>query len=194
MSVPFSAKPFTFTQPDGTALYVRGWGDQHHAVFETLNGYTVVEDPTTGFYQYADVTPDGDELVPTGARPRMVNPATLGIAPGVRMSRAAAAMRAQESGLPPGTSRWEQRRRQFKEALRGGLRGIAPAPPQRETVGAFVGLCLLIDFSDQPATIVRDEVDHFCNQAGYAGFGNNGSVRDYYLDAPSYDPQFAIHE
>jgi hypothetical protein len=47
MSTPFSGKEFTFTQPDGTALRVRGWGDQHHAVFETLNGYTVVEDPAT---------------------------------------------------------------------------------------------------------------------------------------------------
>jgi hypothetical protein len=36
MSTPFSGKEFTFTQPDGTPLKVRGWGDQRHAVFETL--------------------------------------------------------------------------------------------------------------------------------------------------------------
>jgi M6 family metalloprotease-like protein len=181
MSVPFSGKEFTFTQPDGTALRVRGWGDQHHAAFETLNGYTVVQDPVSGFYQYADVTPDGDELVPTGARPRLVNPATLGIAPGVRMSRAAAKATAlEQTGLPPGTSRWEERRRQFKETMR--MRGIAPAPPQRQTVGTFVGLCLLIEFSDEPATITREEVQAFCNQVGYSGFGNNGSVHDYFLE------------
>jgi len=55
MSVPFFGKPFSFTQPDGTRLDVHGWGDQHHAVFETLDGFTVVEDPVTGFYQYARV-------------------------------------------------------------------------------------------------------------------------------------------
>jgi M6 family metalloprotease-like protein len=56
------------------------------------------------------------------------------------------------------------------------------APPQRQTVGDFVGLCLLIDFVDSPATIARDEVDRFCNQPGYTGFGNNGSVFDYFRD------------
>ena len=49
-------------------------------------------------------------------------------------------------------------------------------------MGDFIGLCLLIDFSDSPATIARDEVDRFCNQTGYNGFGNNGSVSDYFRD------------
>jgi M6 family metalloprotease-like protein len=56
------------------------------------------------------------------------------------------------------------------------------APPQRQTVGTFVGLCLLIDFSDSPATIAREEVERFCNQTGYSGFGNNGSVSDFFLE------------
>src|SRR6476660_725308 len=140
MSVPFSGKEFTFPQPDGTTIRVRGWGDQHHAVFETLNGYTVVEDPATGFYQYADVSQDGDDLVPTGARPRLVSPADLGLARGVRVKRQAAKVRAMEStGLPPGTSRWEERRRQFKEVLRGASAapGIGLVPPHRQTVGNF---------------------------------------------------------
>ena len=56
------------------------------------------------------------------------------------------------------------------------------APPQRATVGDFVGLCLLIDFSDEPGTILRDEVERFCNEQGYSGFGNKGSVSDYFRD------------
>ncbi|ODA36634.1 M6 family metalloprotease domain-containing protein [Planctopirus hydrillae] len=185
MSVPFSGKEFTFAQPDGTALRVRGWGDQYHAVFETLNGYTVVEEPATGFYQYADVSTDGDDLMPTGARPRLVNPKNLGIKPGVRVSRVAAKAKTMEGpGLLPGTSRWEQRRQQFKQALRNAAFAsrFTPAPPHRETVGDFVGLCLLIQFSDVPATITRDQVDDFCNKVGYAGSGNNGSVYDYFLE------------
>jgi M6 family metalloprotease-like protein len=59
---------------------------------------------------------------------------------------------------------------------------ITPAPPQRETVGEFVGLCLLIQFPDVPGTISQAEVDRFCNQNSYNGFGNNGSVRDYFHD------------
>jgi M6 family metalloprotease-like protein len=56
------------------------------------------------------------------------------------------------------------------------------APPQRQTVGDFTGLCLLIDFSDAPATIPREEVERFCNLPGYAGFGNHGSVFDFFLE------------
>ncbi len=185
MSVPFSGKDFTFTQPDGSALHVRGWGDQHHAVFETLNGYTIVEDAATGFYQYADVSADGDELLPTGVRPRLASPKNLGLTAGVRISRRAARAKSREGpGLPAGNSRWEQRRKQSKLALLRASAGpgIAPAPPGRETVGDFVGLCLLIQFPDQMGTITHDQVDDFCNTPGYSGFGNSGSVFDYFLE------------
>ena len=55
MSVPFFGKEFTFTQPDGSQLQVRGFGDQHQAVFETLDGFTVAKDPVSGFFHYAQV-------------------------------------------------------------------------------------------------------------------------------------------
>ncbi len=38
MATPFLGNIFIFTQPDGSTLRVRGWGDQHYAVFETLDG------------------------------------------------------------------------------------------------------------------------------------------------------------
>ncbi|HJQ56482.1 MAG TPA: M6 family metalloprotease domain-containing protein [Vineibacter sp.] len=43
-------------------------------------------------------------------------------------------------------------------------------------------MCLLIQFPDVVGTISQQEVDNFCNQAGYSGFGNNGSVYDYFLN------------
>jgi M6 family metalloprotease-like protein len=185
MPTPFRNKQFTFLQPDGTALWVRGWGNQYHAVFETLNGFTVAQDPLTGFFEYADVSDDGEDLVLTGGRPRVADPQRLGLSPGLRVKREAAKARGREGlGLPPGGSRWEARRRQVKESLRSGVAplGLAPAPPQRQTVGDFVGLCLLIQFPDEPGTIPQAEVDRFCNEPGYNGFGNNGSVYDYFRD------------
>ena len=75
-------------------------------------------------------------------------------------------------------------RREQLRAMRAMAAAGGPllAPPQRQTVGDFVGLCLLIDFSDSPATIAREEVERFCNQPGYTGFGNNGSVLDFFLE------------
>ena len=52
MTVQFRGKRFTFTQADGSTLELRGWGDQHHAVFEDLEGYVVVRHPATGDYHY----------------------------------------------------------------------------------------------------------------------------------------------
>ena len=62
MASPFIGKTFTFVQPDGTKFEVRGWGDQHYAVFETLDGYTVVKNPSTGFFEIAQVSGDGTML------------------------------------------------------------------------------------------------------------------------------------
>jgi M6 family metalloprotease-like protein len=89
---------------------------------------------------------------------------------------------AAHSALPK--PRWQQRIDKAKAAKRQMALspGFAGAPPQRPTVGDCVGLCLPVDFPDVPGTIARHEIDAYCNQPGYGGFGNNGSVFDYYLD------------
>jgi M6 family metalloprotease-like protein len=115
----------------------------------------------------------------------MAAPESAGLTEGVRVNPSAARAQAMEGvGLP--TPRWERRREESRTALRTALRSgdenVLAAPPARQTVGTFVGLCLLIDFPDVPGTISRDEVDAFCNRQGYNGFGNNGSVYDYFFD------------
>jgi len=39
-----------------------------------------------------------------------------------------------------------------------------------------------VEFPDEPHTIPAWEIDNYCNQVGYGGFSNNGSVRDYFSD------------
>ena len=58
MLVPFFGKEFTFVQSDGTKFQVLGWGNEERAVFETLDGFTVVRDPATDFFQYANTRHD----------------------------------------------------------------------------------------------------------------------------------------
>jgi M6 family metalloprotease-like protein len=182
MSMPFAGQPFTFTQPDGSELPVRGWGNQHYAVFETLDGFTVAENRVTGFYEYAAVSPDGESLRPVGGQPGVADAARLGLARGLRVTPAAARARGRESRtLPRGGSRWERRRQEARLARTvAAVGGIAAAPPARQTVGDYVGLCLLVQFPDVKGTIGRTEVEAFCNEPGYTGFGNNGSVFDYF--------------
>ena len=69
MAARFDGQIFTFTQPDGTPIQLRGWGDQYYAVFETLDGYTVAKNPGTGYWEVARLAPDGNALQPA-AGPR----------------------------------------------------------------------------------------------------------------------------
>jgi M6 family metalloprotease-like protein len=46
----------------------------------------------------------------------------------------------------------------------------------------IIGLTILIDFSDCPQEIPKKEMDDLINKTGYSGFGNNGSMRDYFYD------------
>ena len=180
MPRPFADQEFTFTNPDGTAFRVRGWGNQFHAVFETLDGFTVVKDPESGCYRYARLSDDGTELVPTSGDPASdLDPRSLGLEPHLRLPTGVAKAEARVRAVAGPSRRWEIRRRQRKQP-EAGPRAAAPYPPPGDTVGTYVGLCLLIEFPDVRHTIARVEVDHFCNQVGYTGFHNNGSVRDYF--------------
>src|SRR5262245_4363783 len=186
MATPFIGQVFKFSQPDGSSIELRGWGDQYYAVFETLDGYTVTQNPATGYWEVARLGPDENTLEPAPGPAGPLDGAGAGVSPGLRIRREAALARGRESALRVAGRRCDQRRQERRQELRT-LRGMAAsggpllAPPRRETVGDFVGLCLLIDFSDAPASIARDEVERFCNLVGYSGFGNNGSVHDYYL-------------
>lgn len=75
--------------------------------------------------------------------------------------------------------RWRDRLEQHLLLLR---RDGERAPPQRKTIGDFVGLCLPVDFPDLPMALDTAQVDAFCNEPGYSGFGNHGSVQDYFHD------------
>lgn len=187
MATRFIGETFTFTQPDGSKLEVRGWGDQHYAVFETLDGYTVTKNPDTGFWEVAQLTPDRMSLEPVPDARSRADAGRSSVSPGLRIDAAGARATGREGALRFGGRRCDQRRRERREqihAIRVMAAGGGPffAPPQRTTLGDYVGLCLLIDFSDAPATILSDEVERFCNQVGYSGFGNNGSVYDYFLE------------
>jgi M6 family metalloprotease-like protein len=186
MPVPFSDKEFTFTNPDGSEVRVRGWGNQFAAVFETLDGYTVVQDPQSGFYHYASLSADKTSLVPSGTRVGGRDPQLLGLARHVRIRKEAAKAKALEArDAADAQPRWRIRRQERKRQKAGAPSGIdleeePPSPAAK--VGSYVGLCVLVQFPDVPATITQQEVTNFCNQSGYSNFGNNGSVYNYFYD------------
>jgi len=186
MSYPFYGEEFTFTQPDGTTIKVKGWGDQYYAVFEAVDdGYTVVKDPTTGFYSYAELSSDKQEYVSSGVQALKRDPNTLNLERHIRIPGPLARQKALDAYRFMGSMRrCEIRRERRRRALLNAMLGVGPTPlpPAWQTRGEYTGLCILIDFPEVEGDIERDMVDNFCNQEGYSEYGNNGSVYDYFLD------------
>lgn len=184
MPRPFIKKRFTFFNPDENSFEAIGWGNQHYAVFETLDGYTIIKNPTDGFYEYAELSRDKSDLVPSGVRVGAVSQRPPEIEKHLRVRREAVGVKARRAiKLLGGRPRWEVRRERRREATqRAMLAGAVGVPPTDHTVGDYVGLCLLIQFPDVESTIEQVDVFDFCNREGYSNFGNNGSVYDYFYD------------
>jgi M6 family metalloprotease-like protein len=175
---PYHGDLFTLKQPDGALVKARAFGDEYYVRLESLDGYTLTQDPATRRIEYARLDASGKEFVSTGI-PYLGNPGVTG-----RSAVPAGLAKAQE--LPAEVKREKHARnlallqthRPRKAAAPGGDAQILAGPLQ----GAVKGVTLLIDFSDDPATLSQTEIGNYLNQRGYTGFGNNGSIRDYYYD------------
>lgn len=184
MSSPFYGQEFTFIQPDQTRIHIRGWGNQEYAVFESLEGFTIVKNPETGFYEYAQLSSDNSSLETTGIKVGEPIPDTLNLTPKLRPAPNTAKQQARAAQGNRPQRRCEIRRQEAKAALLNLPAAGSPqaAPPKGTRTGTYVGLCLLIEFPDDRASIPQQEIVKFCNQSGYRGYGNNGSVFDYFYD------------
>ncbi len=181
-AAPF-AKVMDFTQPNGQAIQLWGEGDEFQAVFETLDGYTVVFVPEDLAYHYARLSADGTVLESTGSRVGAADPAQLGLEKHLRMDPTLASTQArarrlewdQQTGL---SQRWQT----LKEQMHDSSGYETMSPPSKTTLGVKCGLCLLIDFDNDPATIPQANIVSFLNADSYTGYGNNGSVKQYFKD------------
>jgi len=164
-AIPLFGEPTQLSQPDGSSVSARVWGDEYHQRIEDLAGYTLIPDPLSGWICYAELAPDGSELRSTGVRAG--DPVPAGLSRGVRLpsdvvaAKVAAARAA--GGFDP----------------RDGEKADYPLPA---VAGAVRGIALLVVFADEHAVLGPSEVEAFLNQLGYDENGNNGSVRDYFRD------------
>lgn len=165
LAAPMYGEPWELRQPDGTMVSVLIWGDEYYQVVESLDGYTLIRDPSNQVICYARLSANGYELESTGVRVGSVSPVTLGIPQHIRIDRNARDIEVQKA-------------RDAAGAPKLGLEG----PIQTALSGNVLGLVLIVDFSDQVATIPQSDVDDFCNDFFYNDNGNNGSVRTYFSD------------
>ncbi len=185
MAYPFFNKEFTFTQPDGTKFQAIGRGNQIYATFETASGHTIIRNSEDGFYSYAALDPITNRLVPTSYIVGTVDLKDIDLKPHLRESPEVVANKKLLIEQTEPKNQWRKRFDAKRHRYRGPNSNVSPLDFNYElgtAVGIVVGLCIPIEFPDAISNFTRNDVDAFCNQLGYNQFGNNGSVKDYFLD------------
>lgn len=69
--------PVTVRQPDGSILHCFATGDEFHNWLHDRDGFTIIQDPVSGYYMYAEKRSGG--LSPSAIRPGHDDPRTAGI-------------------------------------------------------------------------------------------------------------------
>jgi M6 family metalloprotease-like protein len=126
LAAPMVGVPVQVTQPDGTTLDCFASGDEYYNWLHDAEGYTIIQDHSTGYYVYANLV-DG-ELSPTQYVPGRVDPADAGLAP----------------YLNPPAETIEEQVGPARSAVMEKL-GAYAAP----TIGTITNLVVFIRFSDE---------------------------------------------
>ncbi len=190
-AAPYSGEQMSFKQPDGTSINVKVYGDEFYQRVESLDGYSLIRDDKTQWICYAELDSTKSELVSTGIRyPSNTRSGSLNITKGLTEKSSVISKKAKaeqdrhswskilKEASQSAQSRKAAQAAQAKKGSTGTSVGILSAPPP----SSVTGLTILIDFSDQQATIPVANLNNMLNQTGYTGYGNNGSIKDYFYD------------
>ncbi|MCX8094333.1 MAG: hypothetical protein N3E50_09250, partial [Candidatus Goldbacteria bacterium] len=205
-SVPFNGQIIKLKQPDGTIVSVKVWGDEFYRDMESLDGYTLIREQDTGWITYAELSPDGNEYQTTGVKYdsnktfEEVLKQTASTPAYSKLMKLKKKIRINKEAK---IKKIEKMRKEIQKLLKQketdnikslylapftttGIENFAPRPGVYvERKGVYKGLTILIEFPDERATIPRSEIENYLNQIGYTGFGNKGSIRDYFRDISS---------
>lgn len=150
-------QPVQITQPDGSVLELLASGDEFYNYLHDEDGYTIVQNPTTGYYVYASMM--RGELTASDNVVNESDPVSLGLTPHLRISKAEYLERRSRFDVP---ERYESR-----------------AP----TEGTLNNIVVYIRFADQSEfPEPRSEFDPLFN----ADDGETTSMYSYYKEV-SYE-------
>jgi len=179
-AAPHGGEEFWLSQPDGSLVSVRVFGDEFHQDVESPDGYTLVRGGD-GWIYYAELSADGSEYVPTGVRYTGASRAP-GLRKGLRISKNSIINKHRKAREALGYDELiAPRPSQLLSKSQAGPDGVSPAPRTEPQI--VVGLTLLIDFPDQKSNVTQAAINDFCNRkGGVNGTNAAGSVFDYFYD------------
>ncbi len=155
LTAPLEFVPQRVIQPDGTILECYASGDEYYNWLHDGNGYTIIQDPITGYYVYA-VNGKG-RIVPSSHIAGRVDPAALGLQRWLTDSPDVA-----------------QRARDQIASASPALIGLAPS------TGVLNNIVVFIRFSDEPE--FTDQTSTYAAMFNSSTAGTN-SLYNYYREA-----------
>ncbi len=180
LAVPAFREPVTITQPDGTTLTIRLYGDEFRKVRTTIDGY-IIRENVQGFYAYA--VRDTDNRLVAGqviARdPEKRTPADKIFLNKVQKMNSGADLHS----IQPVMSKMKR------------VSAVSASTGFPKT-GSPSTLVIMVNFSDK-SFVVSNPLDQFTrllNQQDYSDNGGTGSARDYFRAASNgqFSPQFDV--
>lgn len=177
---------FEVDQPDGSIISVVMTGDEFYSYTQSLDGYTLVLGADK-FYKYARLSEDGTHYVSTGvnySQPMPLNSIQQYMDSEITIDGDILQKYIRVDSKVASEQAARARELMNEERFQSAVNGIASSNSIQvaPVTGDVLGLTILVDFSDEVATIDRAEVDRYLNQPGYSEFGNNGSVNDYFSE------------
>ncbi len=152
------------TQPDGSQITARQWGDEWQNGLQTTDGYTIVEDPASGFMVYAERAPDGT-----------LAPALLNGMPLIPGRHAPSGLEPMERPAPELAPQRAPRSLENAAPVEPEREGLSLAPPAQSS-GNRPMLVILAEFNNRTGSVPPSEFQKRI-------FGATNSVRDYYYNA-----------
>jgi M6 family metalloprotease-like protein len=173
VAAPYNGEIMSFRQPDGTWVEVKLYGTEYYIRAEGLDNYTVVRDKNTQWICYATLSKDSTEFISTVIKYRLTKDLIPTLDMNINIPR----------HLEISAKAMGQIIMKSKNNLEGETYRNYDTKSERKSLsGVITGLCIVVDFSDEPGTLPVNEFVTFCNDMNYSNFGNNGSLRKYYYD------------
>jgi M6 family metalloprotease-like protein len=191
-AAPMNGNEMDFKQPDGSMVKVKVFGDEFYQRVESLDGYTLVRDPKTNWICYAKLNNDQSDLLSTGEVYKASYADQIGkntiittLEKGLDIKKDALLQKVNA----------EKNKAKFDDFINYPMQQVQKSTSPDTTApnassntiqanapgnGNVIGLTILINFPDEKGTFTKSQVHDLVNKSGYTGFGNNGSVRDYF--------------
>lgn len=180
---PKSPFPMTRTQPDGTSLTVRLYGDESFSFITSTDGYLLLQDSQKVLY-YADekATISSYKARNIEERSTADNDFLKALNKEAIKTRYTAMTKRTSFGVLPKTSSAS-----FNLSRKPSVESI--------TIGSKTFLVLLVNSSNIKFTHSQTEYSNQLNEENYSLNGHSGSVRDYLIDQSSglLIPTFDVH-